>query len=154
MRRFVDEADRPAARSQVSAFLQFNDLPDRQALLDCVSRFATVARHADGEFPRGEPIDRLAVVARETFATRENSHFYYLALGLQASLLVFMVSSFFLSVAYGWNVYYLVGYAVCFRRMYESETGKSVVIEKRKHQLNRTKDETTIGESAHRPAIA
>jgi hypothetical protein len=42
-----------------------------------------------------------------------------------------MVSSFFLSVPYVWNVYYLVGYAVCFRRIYESETGRIVTIEKR-----------------------
>ena len=100
------------------------------------------------------PLRKLAVIARETFTAREHSQFYYLALGLQASLLVFMVSSFFLSVAYGWNIYYLVGYAICFRRLYESESGKFVVIEKRKHQLNRTTDETPIGKSAHRPAIA
>jgi O-antigen ligase len=79
-----------------------------------------------------KPLRKLSVIARETFGAREKSHLYYLALGLQASLLVFMVSSFFLSVAYAWNVYYLVGYAVCFRRIYESQTGKLVVIEKRK----------------------
>src|SRR3989440_8055151 len=100
------------------------------------------------------PLRKLAVITRETFAIRENSHFYYLSLGLQASLLVFMVSSFFLSVAYGWNVYYLVGYAVCFRRIYESETGKFVVIKKRQRQPDGTPDEAPIGESAHRPALA
>ena len=99
------------------------------------------------------PLRKLAVIARQTFIAREHSQFYYLALGLQASLLVFMISSFFLSVAYGWNVYYLVGYAVCFRRMYESETGRSVVIEQRK-QRDRLKDENSIGESAHHPVIA
>ena len=100
------------------------------------------------------PLRKLGVIARETFATRENSSFYYLALGLQASLLVFMVSSFFLSVAYGWNVYYVVGYAVCFRRIYESETGKFVVIKKPQRQPDGAPDEAPIGESAHRPAIA
>jgi hypothetical protein len=35
-------------------------------------------------------------------------------------------------VAYVWYVYYLVGYAVCLRRLYESETGKVVVAETRK----------------------
>jgi hypothetical protein len=65
-----------------------------------------------------------------------------------------MISSFFLSVAYGWNVYYLVGYAVCFRRMYESETGKSVVLEQRKRRRDRLTDENSIGESAHHPVIA
>jgi len=100
------------------------------------------------------PLRKLAVIARQTFIAREHSQFYYLALGLQASLLVFMISSFFLSVAYGWNVYYLVGYAVCFRRMYESETGKSVVLEQRKRQRDRLTDENSIGESAHQPVIA
>jgi O-antigen ligase len=78
------------------------------------------------------PIRKLSTIARQTFAAKEASHFYYLALGLQASLIVFMVSSFFLSVAYAWNVYYLVGYAVCFRRIYEAATGRVVVVEKRK----------------------
>jgi len=77
------------------------------------------------------PLRKLASIARETFADRKDSHFYYLALGLQASLLVYMVSSFFLSVAYAWNIYYLVGYAVCFRRIYESSTGKVLTVEKR-----------------------
>ena len=78
-----------------------------------------------------KPLRKLSAIARQTFGVKEDSHFYYLALGLQASLLVYMVSSFFLSVPYVWNVYYLVGYAVCFRRIYESETGRIVTIEKR-----------------------
>jgi hypothetical protein len=45
-----------------------------------------------------------------------------------------MVSSFFLSVAYHWYVYYLVGFAVCMRRLYESETGKVVVPVTRKER--------------------
>jgi O-antigen ligase len=80
------------------------------------------------------PLRKLSTIVRETVAVRQTSSFYYLGLGLQASLLVFMVSSFFLSVAYVWNVYYLIGYAVCFRRIYEAETGKLVVVEKRKRQ--------------------
>src|ERR1043166_1172464 len=81
-----------------------------------------------------KPLRKLSVIARQTFGVKEDSHFYYLALGLQASLLVYMVSSFFLSVPYVWNVYYLVGFAVCFRRIYESETGRIVTIEKRQKQ--------------------
>ena len=76
------------------------------------------------------PLKKLGQVARETFGTRANSDFYYLAVGLQASLLGYMVSSFFASVAYLWYVYYLVAYAVCLRRLYESEIGKAVVLEK------------------------
>jgi putative inorganic carbon (HCO3(-)) transporter len=94
------------------------------------------------------PLRKLAVVARQTFGTKGDSHFYYLALGLQASLLVFLVSSFFLSVAYAWNVYYLVGYAVCFRRIYEAETGKLVAIEKR------TSERVLTDESIHQAATA
>ncbi|HVS20781.1 MAG TPA: O-antigen ligase family protein [Pyrinomonadaceae bacterium] len=80
------------------------------------------------------PLRKLARIARETFEARGNSRFYYMALGLQASLLAYMVSSFFLSVAYSWYVFYLVGYAVCLRRLYESEAGKVVVVEKRKER--------------------
>ena len=42
---------------------------------------------------------------------------YYLSVGLQASIVGYMVSSFFASVAYQWYIYYLVGYAVCLRRI-------------------------------------
>jgi putative inorganic carbon (HCO3(-)) transporter len=76
------------------------------------------------------PLKKLGQIARETFDTRANSDFYYLAVGLQASLLGYMVSSFFASVAYLWYVYYLVGYAVCLRRLYESESGREVLVKK------------------------
>jgi len=77
------------------------------------------------------PLKKLGQIARETFETWSNSRFYYLSLGLQASLLGYMVCSFFASVAYLWYAFYLVGYAVCLRRLYESETGREVVVEKR-----------------------
>lgn len=77
------------------------------------------------------PLRRLSVILRETAGLKQDSHFYYLALGLQASLLMFMISSFFLSVAFTWNVYYLVGYAVAFRRIYEAHTEKEITIGKR-----------------------
>jgi hypothetical protein len=92
------------------------------AALVCYTRFVVT------------PLRRLGQIARETFGVRANSHFYYLAVGLQASLIGYMVCSFFASVAYLWYVYYLVGYAVCLRRLYESETGKAVVIEKQPKQ--------------------
>jgi len=84
-----------------------------------------------------KPLRKLGQIARETFDARDNSHFYYMAVGLQAGLIGYMVSSFFLSVAYTWYVYYLVGYALCLRRLYESETGKAVVVEKRKERRAR-----------------
>lgn len=69
------------------------------------------------------PLRRLRSIERETFETRRerrdpSSRFYYLAIGLQASLVGYMVSSFFGSVAYQFYIYYLVGYAVCLRRIY------------------------------------
>jgi len=76
------------------------------------------------------PLKKLGQIARETFSTRSSSKYYYLAIGLQASLLGYMVSSFFASVAYIWYVYYLVGYAVCLRRLYEAETGKEIILAK------------------------
>jgi putative inorganic carbon (HCO3(-)) transporter len=66
------------------------------------------------------PLRHLRAIARETFEARRTSRFYYLAVGLAASLVGYMVASFFGSVAYYWNVYYLVGYAVCLRRLYEA----------------------------------
>ncbi len=39
-------------------------------------------------------------------------------MGLQASFVGYMVSSFFLSVAFDWHIYYLVGYAIALRRLY------------------------------------
>ena len=80
------------------------------------------------------PLKKLGQIARETFETRRDSRFYYLALGIQASLIAYLISSFFLSVAYVWYVYYLVAYAVCLRRLYESETGRVVVAESRKER--------------------
>ncbi len=80
------------------------------------------------------PLKKLGQIARETLETRRDSRFYYLALGIQASLIAYLISSFFLSVAYVWYVYYLVAYAVCLRRLYESETGKVVVAESRKER--------------------
>src|SRR5882724_5899422 len=80
------------------------------------------------------PLKKLGQIARETFDTRRDSRFYYLALGLQASLIAYLISSFFLSVAYVWYVYYLVAYAVCLRRLYESETGRVVAPETRKER--------------------
>lgn len=78
------------------------------------------------------PLRRLGQVARETLQSSTKSNFYYLAIGLQGSLIAYMVASFFASVAYLWYPYYLVAYAVCLRRLYESETGKLVVVENRK----------------------
>jgi O-antigen ligase len=67
------------------------------------------------------PMRRLRMIEQETFGARKPSHYYYLAIGLQASLVGFMVTAFFAAVAYQWYAYYLVGYAVCLRRLYEAD---------------------------------
>jgi probable O-glycosylation ligase (exosortase A-associated) len=72
------------------------------------------------------PLGRLRQIERETFGVPQYSHFYYGAVGLQMSLIGYMVGSFFLSVAYYWFLYYLVGYAVCLRRIYETGPGRII----------------------------
>lgn len=64
------------------------------------------------------PLKRLRLIENESYEHSDRSKFYYLSIGLQASLVGFMVSSFFGAVAYHWYVYYLVGYAVCLHRLY------------------------------------
>jgi O-antigen ligase len=65
---------------------------------------------------------------------------YYLAVGLQASLVGYMVVSFFASVAYLWYAYYLVAYAVCLRRIYST-----VAVEHSELSLN---DQAAFGKLA------
>ena len=73
------------------------------------------------------PFKRLRQIERETLEKRRReARYYYLAVGLQASLIGYMVSSFFASVSYLWNVYYLVGYAVCLHRMYLAQSVAAV----------------------------
>jgi O-antigen ligase len=94
-----------------------------------------------------KPLRKLGQMTRDLFATKETSQLYYLTLGIQAALLGYLVSSFFVSVPFLWYVYYLVGYAVCIRRIHESETGKPVVVESRKERKDKARAEflTTNG---------
>lgn len=73
------------------------------------------------------PFRRLRVIERATYEGRRNSRIYYLSVGLQASMVAYMISSFFGSVAYQFYVYYLIGYAVALRRIYEAQTGVEVI---------------------------
>lgn len=65
------------------------------------------------------PLKRLRQIEQETYERSSERHFYYLAVGLQASLVGYMVASFFAAVAYQWYIYYLVGYAIALRRLYQ-----------------------------------
>ena len=64
------------------------------------------------------PLRRLRRIEEESRSHPDRRKFYYLSIGLQASLVGYMVSSFFGAVAYQWYVYYLVGYAVCLHRIF------------------------------------
>ena len=69
------------------------------------------------------PFRKLRAIERTLFGKDEHDWFYYLAIGLQASIIGYWVSSFFASVAYNWFIYYLIAYAVAFRRIYVVENG-------------------------------
>lgn len=69
------------------------------------------------------PFRKLGAIERTLFARGETDWFYYMAIGLQASIVGYLVSSFFVSVAYNWFAYYLIAYAVAFRRIYQIEKG-------------------------------
>jgi O-antigen ligase len=64
------------------------------------------------------PLRRMRLIEKESSPDSDRRWFYYLSIGLQASLVGFMFASFFGAVAYQWYVYYLVGYAVCLHRLY------------------------------------
>ena len=74
---------------------------------------------------------KLGAIERTLFAKEELDWFYYLSIGLQASIVGYMVTSFFAAVAYNWFIYYLIAYAVAFRRIYCLEKGVTEVQTKR-----------------------
>jgi O-antigen ligase len=63
------------------------------------------------------PLKNLRRVEQATREIKRRPLTYYLAIGFQASLVGYMVVSFFASVAYQWYAYYLVAYAVCLHRL-------------------------------------
>jgi O-antigen ligase len=68
------------------------------------------------------PFRKLRAIERKCSDANEHNWFYYVSIGLQASIVGYWVSSFFASVAYNWFIYYLIAYAVAFRRIYNLET--------------------------------
>ena len=78
------------------------------------------------------PLRKLAALERQMFSKSDSSWIYYLAIGIQISIIGYMVSSFFVSVAYQWFVYYPIAYAVCLRRIYniqQQEKGEPIIDE-------------------------
>jgi len=72
------------------------------------------------------PLKGLLKLERETSGEKKHRSLYYLSIGLQASLVGYMVSSFFASVAYLWYVYYLVAYSIALRRIYAASIDREV----------------------------
>ncbi|HNQ16359.1 MAG TPA: hypothetical protein PKM58_12390, partial [Pyrinomonadaceae bacterium] len=69
------------------------------------------------------PFRKLSAIERTLFSEDDHNWFYYVSVGLQASIVAYLISSFFASVAYNWFIYYLIAYAVAFRRVYRLEAG-------------------------------
>ncbi len=63
------------------------------------------------------PFKGLRRIEQANSKAKRKPPIYYLAVGLQASLVAYMVVSFFASVAYLWYAYYLVAYSVCLQRI-------------------------------------
>jgi putative inorganic carbon (HCO3(-)) transporter len=83
------------------------------------------------------PLKKLAAIERQLFSENDTSWFYYLSIGIQASIAGYMVSSFFGAVAYNWFVYYPIAYAVCLRRIYQaSRTEKDLETERAESGLS------------------
>lgn len=74
------------------------------------------------------PYKRLKEIEKATDGKKDERYYYYLSIGLRASLIGYMVASFFAAVAYQWYIYYLVGYAIALRRIYLSHTQKELKI--------------------------
>lgn len=72
------------------------------------------------------PFKGLRRIEHESYQVASARRFYYASVALQASLVGYMVASFFASVAYLWYIYYLVAYAVCLRRIYDSAVEREV----------------------------
>jgi hypothetical protein len=96
------------------------------------------------------PLRRLRLIENQSYSKPEQARFYYLSIGLQASLVGFMVSSFFGSVAYQWYVYYLVGYAVCLHRIFitKFQPDNSFAGSYWEHPFAKKKDELVDGQKA------
>ena len=93
------------------------------------------------------PFKRLRRIERATVTGRRKPPVYYLAIGLQASLVGYMVVSFFASVAYLWYVYYLVAYGVCLQRIYAGVAEDSEPASKSNYQsgISPTRHPSAVG---------
>lgn len=71
------------------------------------------------------PLRRLRRIEAETVDDPKRRRYHYWSIGVQASIVAYMVASFFGAVAYHWYIYYIIGYAVAMRRLYYVEQVKN-----------------------------
>ncbi len=67
----------------------------------------------------------------EAFARPRDREFYYLSLGIHATIIGYIICSFFASYQYFWYLYYPVAYAIALRRL---EGGEEVVSQEEQPQ--------------------
>ena len=72
------------------------------------------------------PLMKLGAVERQLSRNADFSWVYYLSIGVQASIVAYIISSFFGAVAYNWFIYFPLAFAVCLRRIYRSKQADTV----------------------------
>ena len=83
------------------------------------------------------PLRKLGAIERRLLENDETSWLYYMAIGIQGSIVAYMVASFFGAVAYNWFIYYPIAYAICLRRIYRADQlEKGIEIEGEKRLSN------------------
>ncbi len=83
------------------------------------------------------PLRKLGAIERQLLANEETSWLYYMAIGVQGSIVAYMVASFFGAIAYNWFIYYPIAYAICLRRIYRADQlEKGIEIEGEKRLSN------------------
>jgi O-antigen ligase len=85
------------------------------------------------------PLRRLGKIRSLRGPTQRRGRLYYLIVGIETSLISYMFASFFLSVAYIWYVYYLIGYAIALRRLSEEAREFPLVESKGNERFDRAR---------------
>ena len=63
------------------------------------------------------PLRKLSLLERVLLGSKDQKWLYSITVGTYASIVGYMVSSFFGPVAYNWHVYYIIAFAVCLRKI-------------------------------------
>jgi hypothetical protein len=69
------------------------------------------------------PLRKLGALQRRTIGRAGYNWIYCVSIGVYASIVGYMVSSFFGSIAFNWYVYYPIAYAICLIRIYQQQYG-------------------------------